>query len=492
MGFVGGHEGAERSVGIPGSESASAPSAAISSEQAVALSALSIEGAGIFALGILTGALYHLVAFGAFGDAGVYGGVGFLSAVFYCGAIRVLASTHPLGVSRDADRARRALTTWIAVFLILAAVAFSLKIGATLSRGASLSLFAAGIPLVTAARVFVPRILARTRYARAYRGNEVLIAAPRGTASLQRISQQLRDQGCAGVHSFEFDGDCSAGEWPNERQKLLRRLISTARIAGPGEIYVLSGSLSEDRIASVLSGLRLVPRAVNIVPSDAVSGLFGLPLRRVGTAVAVETQRAPMSLSSRAVKRAIDISVAGAALIFAAPVMAMIALAIKLDSPGPVLFRQRRNGYHGRAFRIAKFRTMSVLEDGDTVTQVRDRDGRVTRVGRWLRKTSFDELPQLFNILHGEMSLVGPRPHALAHDELYGKLIENYELRQHVKPGITGWAQINGLRGETPTLDLMFRRIEFDLWYAANSSVLLDLQILLRTVYAVLRQDNAY
>ena len=135
---------------------------------------------------------------------------------------------------------------------------------------------------------------------------------------------------------------------------------------------------------------------------------------------------------------------------------------------------------------------MCVLEDGDSVTQASRDDQRVTRVGRWLRKSSFDELPQLLNILRGEMSLVGPRPHAVAHDELYAKLIENYELRQHVKPGVTGWAQVNGLRGETPTVDLMFRRIEFDLWYAANSSVMLDLQILVRTLFTVLRQDNAY
>lgn len=492
MGFVGGHEGAEPGVGIPVVEALSRPGMRISNDQAVALPALVIEGAGIFLLSIVTGAIYHLSVFGEFGDAGVYGGVGFLAAVLFCGATRVSASAHPLSVSRDGDRARQALSTWVVTFLILVAVAFSLKIGAVLSRGASLSFFAAGIPLVTAGRVLVPRLLARTRYMRAYQGNEVLIVAPRGTSTLQRISYQLRDQGCAGVHSFEFEGDCTAAEWPDERQKLLRRLLATARIAGPGEIYVVSGFLSEERVAGILSGLRLVPRAIYVVPPDSVAGLFGLPVRRVGATVAVETQRAPLSLFSRALKRGIDIVVAGSALAFAAPVMAMIALAIKLDSPGPVLFRQRRNGHHGREFRIAKFRTMTVLEDGDTVTQARHVDGRVTRVGRWLRKTSFDELPQLLNILRGEMSLVGPRPHALAHDELYGKLIENYELRQHVKPGITGWAQINGLRGETPTLDLMFRRIEFDLWYAANSSVLLDLQILVRTVYAVLRQNNAY
>jgi undecaprenyl-phosphate galactose phosphotransferase/putative colanic acid biosynthesis UDP-glucose lipid carrier transferase len=277
-----------------------------------------------------------------------------------------------------------------------------------------------------------------------------------------------------------------------ERQKLLKRLLDTARIAGPGEIYLLSAAIPHERVQSIQSGLRLVPRAVYVVPSDAVAALIGLPVRRVGHSIAVETQRVPMSSLSRAIKRVIDIVIAATVLLILAPALLVIAAIVKLDSPGPVFFRQRRNGYRGREFRILKFRTMSVLEDGDSVMQARRDDQRVTRVGRLLRKTSFDELPQLLNILRGEMSLVGPRPHAVAHDELYAKLIENYELRQHVKPGVTGWAQVNGLRGETPTVDLMFRRIEFDLWYASNSSVALDLQILARTLFTVLRQVNAY
>jgi len=360
------------------------------------------------------------------------------------------------------------------------------------SRGAVFSFFLAGIPVVAATRVYVPRFLARTLYANAYRGSEIIIAAARGSSALPQISQELRARGCAGVHSIEFDASCGGIDWPVERQRLLKRLLDTARLAGPGEIYLLSAAVPHERVQSIQSGLRLVPRAVYIVPSDAVAGLFGLPVRRVGHAIAVETQRVPMSNSARAIKRAIDITVAASVLLVLAPALLIIAAIIKLDSSGPVFFRQRRNGYRGREFRILKFRTMSVLEDGAAVTQARRDDQRVTRVGRWLRKTSFDELPQLLNILRGEMSLVGPRPHAVAHDELYAKLIENYELRQHVKPGVTGWAQVNGLRGETPTVDLMFRRIEFDLWYAANSSVALDLQILARTVFTVLRQVNAY
>jgi undecaprenyl-phosphate galactose phosphotransferase/putative colanic acid biosynthesis UDP-glucose lipid carrier transferase len=492
MGFIGGSETSGEGVRIPLHALPRASRADISADDAVSLPALLIDGLIISLLGAISGTAYQLIAFGSYGTPSIYAGTGFIVAVIFCGATRVLVSAHPLGASRDIGRARSALTTWIATFLLLMVVAFSLRIGTTFSRGSVFSFFLAGIPVVMTTRVFVPRLLARTFYANAYRGSEVIIAAARGSSLVAQMSLELRSRGCAGVHIMEFDAECSGIDWPVERQRLLKRLLDTARVAGPGEIYLLSTSISQERVLSIQSGLRLVPRAIYIVPNETVAGLFALPVRQIGSTIAVETQKVPMSTLARGAKRAIDIVIAASALIFLAPVLFVIAAAIKLDSSGPVFFRQRRNGYRGREFRILKFRTMSVLEDGDSVTQARRDDQRVTRIGRWLRKSSFDELPQLLNILRGEMSLVGPRPHAVAHDELYAKLIENYELRQHVKPGVTGWAQVNGLRGETPTVDLMFRRIEFDLWYAANSSVMLDLHILVRTLFAVLRQNNAY
>jgi undecaprenyl-phosphate galactose phosphotransferase/putative colanic acid biosynthesis UDP-glucose lipid carrier transferase len=492
MGFIGGNETSGEGVRIPLPAMSRVTAFDISADEAVALPALFIDGLIIFLLGAVTGTAYQLLAFHKLGTPSIYAGTGLIVAIVFCGATRVMSSSQPVGASRDLGRARAALTAWVVTFLLLIVVAFSLRIGTVFSRGAIFSFFLVGIPTVVATRVYVPRFLARTFYANAYRGSEVIIAAARGGSALSQISHELRARGCAGVHTMEFDADCSAVEWPVERQKLLKRLLDTARIAGPGEIYLLSAAIPHERVQSIQSGLRLVPRAVYVVPSDAVASLIGLPVRRVGHSIAVETQRVPMSSLSRAIKRAIDIVIAATVLLILAPALLVIAAIVKLDSPGPVFFRQRRNGYRGREFRILKFRTMSVLEDGDAVMQARRDDQRVTRVGRLLRKTSFDELPQLLNILRGEMSLVGPRPHAVAHDELYAKLIENYELRQHVKPGVTGWAQVNGLRGETPTVDLMFRRIEFDLWYASNSSVALDLQILARTLFTVLRQVNAY
>ncbi len=177
-----------------------------------------------------------------------------------------------------------------------------------------------------------------------------------------------------------------------------------------------------------------------------------------------------------------DVTVAGLGLLALAPLFLLLALMIRLDSSGPVLFCQTRKGLNGRAFRIYKFRTMRVLEDGAVVRQATRGDARVTRVGRILRATSIDELPQLLNVLLGEMSLVGPRPHALAHDEYYSREIAAYDHRFRVKPGITGWAQVNGARGETPTVDHMRRRIELDLWYVQNKCFILDCAILAKTI----------
>jgi exopolysaccharide biosynthesis polyprenyl glycosylphosphotransferase len=191
-------------------------------------------------------------------------------------------------------------------------------------------------------------------------------------------------------------------------------------------------------------------------------------------------------------KRTLDLAIAIPALIVLSPLLLLIAAAIRLDSSGPVLFRQRRHGLEGRLFSVVKFRSMSVLEDGDTIRQATLNDSRVTRVGRFLRASSLDELPQLFNVIAGEMSIIGPRPHARAHDELYAKQIECYTQRQQMKPGITGWAQVHGLRGETPTLESMRARVDYDLWYVANANIALDFEILFRTVLEVLRHRNAY
>jgi putative colanic acid biosynthesis UDP-glucose lipid carrier transferase len=188
-------------------------------------------------------------------------------------------------------------------------------------------------------------------------------------------------------------------------------------------------------------------------------------------------------------KRALDVAVAAGALLSLAPLLLLCAAAIKLETPGPALFRQRRTGLDGRQFHIWKFRTMTVMEDGPVVIQARPDDPRVTRIGLLLRRSSIDELPQLLNVLRGEMSIVGPRPHAVAHDAYYGARIARYAHRHAVKPGITGWAQVNGLRGETRLVQQMMRRVAYDIWYVDHWSVALDLRILVMTFAMVFRAD---
>lgn len=195
---------------------------------------------------------------------------------------------------------------------------------------------------------------------------------------------------------------------------------------------------------------------------------------------------------SARLKRGLDLIAALLALVLLAPLLFTIAVLITLNSPGPILFRQRRTGLNGKVFTIFKFRTMTVMEDGDCVPHACRNDERITSLGALLRQTSLDELPQLINVVRGEMSIVGPRPHALAHDRHYSALLPGYSERFRVRPGLTGYAQIKGLRGEIRQLDCMARRIEADAAYARNWSLLGDLGILLNTVPVLLSRENAY
>jgi exopolysaccharide biosynthesis polyprenyl glycosylphosphotransferase len=241
----------------------------------------------------------------------------------------------------------------------------------------------------------------------------------------------------------------------------------------------------QENFADVAAGAQTVRGMLNSLPPC----IELLPVGRETRFVAANCNK---NWAHKPFKRLLDVAIAVPVLFVLAPLLAFLALLVRLDSPGPVLFRQKRLGYRGRPFEILKFRTMKVLEDGAAITQARPGDARATRVGRWLRAYSLDELPQFINVAKGEMSLVGPRPHARAHDEFYECLISGYQRRQDVRPGITGWAQIHGLRGATPTIECMSRRVDLDVWYANHASFALDLKILLRTPMEVLRRRNAY
>ena len=237
--------------------------------------------------------------------------------------------------------------------------------------------------------------------------------------------------------------------------------------------------------------LQVLPIRVLLLPDQHLESILARA-PQLDREFTIEIQRPPLRQSELTLKRALDVIVASGLLVTLAPLLLAVAILIRLETPGPVVFRQLRKGFNGQEFTIFKFRSMGVMENGQVIPQARRNDPRVTRVGRILRATSIDELPQLVNVMQGRMSLVGPRPHAAAHDDGYSKLIARYAFRQHVKPGLTGWAQVNGYRGETSRLELMERRVDCDLWYIKNWSLLLDLQILLLTFVELLRGRNAY
>ncbi len=257
-------------------------------------------------------------------------------------------------------------------------------------------------------------------------------------------------------------------------------------------VYVALPMRGDARITRLLAGLSDSTTSVYFVPDLNVADVLQGRIDQVGGIPVLGIWETPYFGTNAILKRAFDIAVASAALVLLGPLMAAIAVAVKLSSPGPVLFRQRRYGFGGGEITIYKFRSMRTMEDGAEVTQATRHDQRITPVGRVLRRLSLDELPQFVNVLQGRMSIVGPRPHAVAHNEQYRQLISGYMHRHKIKPGITGWAQINGLRGETDTLEKMRARVEYDLEYVRNWSAWLDLRIVLRTAGLMLHDANAY
>jgi putative colanic acid biosynthesis UDP-glucose lipid carrier transferase len=264
------------------------------------------------------------------------------------------------------------------------------------------------------------------------------------------------------------------------------------RDGGINVIFISQPMSAQPRVRQLLDELQDTTASIYFLPDMVTFNLMQARFDEVGGMPVVAICETPFSGINSLVKRASDIVIASLILLLLAPLMLAIAAAVKLSSDGPVIFRQRRYGLNGDDIVVYKFRSMAVCEDGAPVTQARKDDLRVTRLGAVLRRTSLDELPQFINVLEGSMSIVGPRPHAVAHNEQYRGLIKGYMLRHKVKPGITGWAQVNGLRGETETLDKMAARVEFDLDYLRSWSLSLDLWIILRTVKVVLGRDNAY
>ncbi|MCJ1879747.1 undecaprenyl-phosphate glucose phosphotransferase [Pseudomonas nitroreducens] len=272
----------------------------------------------------------------------------------------------------------------------------------------------------------------------------------------------------------------------------LKDLVERARTGGLDRIYIALPMRSEARIKWLVEQLSDTTVSVCIVPDVFVFDLLHASTQNIDGIPTISIFDSPMVGASALVKRLEDIVLSSLILCLIALPMLFISVAIKLTSPGPVFFRQKRYGIDGRPIEVWKFRSMRVMENGATVTQATRNDSRITPLGAFLRRTSLDELPQFINVFMGDMSIVGPRPHAIAHNEEYRGQISSYMLRHKVKPGITGWAQVNGWRGETDTLEKMQKRVEFDLAYINNWSLWWDLKIVFLTLFKGFVHQNAY
>ncbi|MDQ8728039.1 undecaprenyl-phosphate glucose phosphotransferase [Bradyrhizobium sp. LHD-71] len=444
----------------------------------------------IVLLGIGAGLLYDALARGGYGDAGNYVGSGMAVAMLYS------AFAHAAGLYRAPNllkrRVGRSVLIWVGVFVFLASLAFLLKIGAMFSRGEMLLFFSGGLIVTAASRIAVASVCTYVVASRALAPNRVvLVGSPQELAANDALPV-LERYGYSVAAVFQLPGQNDAGLHKEELKERMREVVRCVREERIDEVVLVLPWNRPDVIHEVESELRMLPIPVKLVPDMMTSRVLRHPLFELGPTKAVELQRAPLSIAQRNLKRLMDQILAALGLFVLAPFIAVIAAAIRLETPGPALFLQTRVGFNGRPFRIYKFRTMRARDDGPIVVQATRNDKRITHLGALLRKLSIDEIPQLFNVLRGEMSLVGPRPHALAHDNEYDRLIATYAIRHKMKPGITGWAQVNGYRGETPEVGMMKQRVDSDLWYIEYWSLWLDIRILLLTVVRILKSDNAY
>jgi Undecaprenyl-phosphate glucose phosphotransferase len=383
----------------------------------------------------------------------------------------------------------KAIALILAVTLLaLINILFLLKVGASFSRGSMILFAALAFALVPAGRFLVARAASFYIQRGAIGGRRVVTIGEQPEFARLGHSEFLE----FGIDEIARVGlsldDAGVGLGESGRAQVARA-INLARERRAAEFVLVVPWKRERVLAEVSDLLRVSPLPVKLFPDHTIRNIVRQGDFALDRYPAIEIQRAPLTRWERARKRALDLLVGLTAMIVLSPLLLLVAMAIKLDSPGPVIFRQRRCGFDNREFVILKFRTMTVLDDGDQVVQARRGDPRITVLGRLLRRTSIDELPQLINVIRGDMSLVGPRPHAMAHDDVYKAQISSYALRHHVKPGLTGAAQIAGLRGETLRLAQMERRVRRDLWYINNWSLMLDLKILARTCVALLRHE---
>ncbi|BDU16969.1 undecaprenyl-phosphate glucose phosphotransferase [Lysobacter auxotrophicus] len=377
----------------------------------------------------------------------------------------------------------RLLALWVMVFVLGVLYVALLKVPGVTSR-----LWWAYWCFGTVVASVALRVVCRAvnRYAVSH-GHDVCRAVVVGdAAAASRVAQQLRS---CGAHLVELRGWFSV--MPDAREAIAGvahlGAMDTMRayVASNGirQVWIAPGDASAPWLTSVLGSLEHSTADIKYVPNVCEREIFNGSVELLNELPVINLRASPLNGEARVIKGVEDRVLALLILLVVGPLMALIASGVKLSSPGPVLFKQKRHGLDGKTIEVWKFRSMRLhAESHGEVTQATREDPRVTRFGRLLRRTSLDELPQFFNVLEGTMSIVGPRPHAIEHNNYYKSVVQNYMQRHRMKPGITGWAQVNGLRGETDTLEKMSRRVDYDLYYIQNWSVLFDLRIIVMTL----------
>lgn len=419
-------------------------------------------------------------------DIAMFSGIGMILALVFIPTMKIRNSYRCSELLKSGDQIKRVCIVWLLSFPFMSAIAFTLKLSELFSRGSIFVLVVVGLLLLVVRRI-VWAIFITCAISRGWlRGRRIaIVSAGEPEAGVEEALCAYGMRLLARYQAPEASDDKSI----DQRASYVSQQVRATEIE---EIYLSARLGDVSTIRGVLERLRRLPLPVHLMLHPDTAALLAGRADHFGDYVAAEIHRPPLSGVEQSLKRGFDLIAAGTGLLALAPLLLLVAMMIRLDTRGPVMFRQSRLGFNGRAFKIYKFRSMSVMEDGRAITQATRNDSRVTRVGYWLRRSSIDELPQLLNVLRGEMSLIGPRPHAIAHDDHYARIISNYAERQHVKPGLTGWAQVRGFRGETADVASMARRVEYDLWYISHWSFWLDLKIIVLTGIEMLRPRNAY
>lgn len=461
---------------------------------ALALIAAAADAATVILVSVGTGILYHKFAYQSAGPVADYVKVGLMTALLYLIPCiyhdEYLVARHLKFDLRPAQIVRY----WTLAFICLVILGFLTKTSVLYSRGWLLSFYVVGLVSLLCVHAF--RVLALEAASRLglIAGQRLFLVGREADIREFTHRYNLLTLGCeiVGIAHLSSAEDPLLPKSAQQWSESLDRAVAKARVMAPDNIMLIAPWSNQATIDRCIDAFMTLPCSISLAPERILERFDRISIEKLGPISSLHLLHPPMSAASTAIKRAFDILLSLLLLMLLLPLFIVIAILIKLDSRGPVLFRQQRYGFNQKSFLIYKFRTMTALEDGADVRQVIRQDERVTRFGQFMRRWSIDELPQIINVLLGDMSLVGPRPHALAHDRAWSAKIALYARRHNVKPGITGWAQINGFRGGIVADEQLRGRILCDLYYIDNWSIWFDVKILFATVFSRAAHKNAY